>query len=93
MKREFKARYYIRYCDDFVIVSDDALKLRTLIPCIGDFLLKRLCLSLHPRKVSIRKVKQGVDFLGYLPSEISCASHKYETTDVSAVCICVCNFS
>ena len=66
MKREFKARYYIRYCDDFVIVSDDALKLRTLIPCIGDFLLKRLCLSLHPRKVSIRKLEQGVDFLGYV---------------------------
>jgi hypothetical protein len=66
MKRELKARYYIRYCDDFVIVGDDALKLRALIPRIGGFLGERLRISLHPRKISIQKLEQGVDFLGYV---------------------------
>jgi len=65
-KRELKAHFYVRYCDDFVFVSDDALKLRTLISLIGGFLEKRLRLSLHPRKVSIRKLEQGIDFLGYV---------------------------
>ncbi len=65
-KRELKARYYIRYCDDFVIVEEDYGKLHTFISRIGGFLEKDLHLSLHPRKVSIRKLKQGIDFLGYV---------------------------
>ena len=66
MKRELGTHYYIRYCDDFVIVSGNRFELEHLIPLIGKFLEMRLRLSLHPKKVSIRQLAQGLDFLGYV---------------------------
>jgi len=66
LKRERKAHYYIRYCDDFVIVDTEYEKLCALIPQIGRFLKKILKLHLHPGKISIRALKQGADFLGYV---------------------------
>lgn len=66
MKRELKTRFYIRYCDDFVIVDTSAEKLRALIPSIRNFLERVFKLSLHPNKISIRTLAQGVDFLGYV---------------------------
>jgi len=66
VKHELKIKYYIRYCDDFVIVSKDKRFLELLIPHIALFLMNKLGLSLHPRKVEIRKISQGIDFLGYV---------------------------
>ncbi|MBI1975151.1 MAG: group II intron reverse transcriptase domain-containing protein [Parcubacteria group bacterium] len=65
-KRELEAPYYIRYCDDFVIVGEDPDGLHALIPRISTFLEEQLHVSLHHRKVSIRRLEQGVDFLGYV---------------------------
>ncbi len=66
VKHILKVKYYIRYCDDFVIVSCDREYLESLIPEISRFLESILKLSLHPRKVEIRKISQGIDFLGYI---------------------------
>ena len=66
MKHHLKAEYYIRYCDDFLIVSEKREFLESLIPKISEFLEQKLKLKLHPRKVKIRKVSQGIDFLGYI---------------------------
>ena len=66
IKHKLKTKYYLRYCDDFVIVSKDKKYLECLLPQIDGFLKKELGLSLHPRKVEIRKLSQGVDFLGYV---------------------------
>ncbi|MEK7137418.1 MAG: reverse transcriptase/maturase family protein [Patescibacteria group bacterium] len=66
IKHHLRVRHYVRYTDDFVIVSDDMEYLRKLIPAIGAFLRDALHLSLHPQKVTIRKYRQGVDFLGYV---------------------------
>jgi len=66
VKHKLKAKYYIRYCDDFVIVSKDKEYLESLIPQIALFLKDELRLNLHPRKVEIRKLSQGIDFLGYV---------------------------
>ena len=46
--------------------------MESLIKPIKEFLEEKLKLSLHPHKVSIRKYKQGIDFLGYvvLPNHI-----------------------
>src|SRR3989344_3402366 len=66
VKHELKARYYLRYCDDFVIVSDDKNYLEDLILEINDFLQTQLKLSLHENKRTIRKYTQGIDFLGYI---------------------------
>ncbi|MDD3531410.1 MAG: reverse transcriptase/maturase family protein [Candidatus Pacebacteria bacterium] len=66
VKHELRVKYYARYTDDFVILSDDRAYLESLIPQIAGFLKTRLSLSLHPDKVFIRKYNQGIDFLGYV---------------------------
>lgn len=63
---KLKVKRYVRYCDDFVIVDTDAVKLGLYIDKIDTFLKNKLNLNLHPKKVNIRKCSQGVDFLGYI---------------------------
>lgn len=65
-KHKLKGKFYIRYADDFVIMSDDKKWLESLIPRIRDFLDHSLMLSLHPNKVSIGTLSAGVDFLGWV---------------------------
>ena len=66
MKSKLRVEYYARYTDDFVILSRDEKYLQDLIPKIAEFLEHKLDLNLHPEKVYIRKLHQGIDFLGYL---------------------------
>ena len=61
-----KIENYIRYADDFVILSTNRNYLINLIPAIGKFLKLKLGLQLHPNKIFLRKIKSGVDFLGYV---------------------------
>lgn len=73
VKHGLRVKHYMRYTDDFVIVSEDKDYLQGLIPKISKFLETQLELSLHPNKVFIRKYRQGIDFLGYisLPDHIA----------------------
>ncbi len=66
IKNKLKIKYYIRYCDDFVVCHRDKNFLIVIIKNIQSFLIERLGLSLHERKVIIRKYSQGIDFLGYI---------------------------
>ena len=66
VKHELKAKYYIRYCDDFVILNDSFDYLDYCLDKIRDFCSENLLVNLHPDKVEIRKLKTGVDFLGYV---------------------------
>jgi len=66
MKQQLRVKQYIRYTDDFVIVDSDKAKLEKLLPLMNDFLDGQLRLSLHPRKIILRKLSQGIDFLGYV---------------------------
>lgn len=66
IKRELKSKCYIRYADDFVILSCDKTHLENLIPKIKKFLSLILKLKLHPDKVVLCKWNQGIDFLGYV---------------------------
>lgn len=66
IKHNLKIRYYIRYSDDFIILSRDIGNLKKLIIDIKMFLREKLKLSLHSKKIIIRKYNQGVDFLGYI---------------------------
>jgi len=66
VKRKLKVKYYIRYADDFVILSEDKNELENLLPKISNFLSERLKLSLHPDKVFIKTIASGVDFLGWV---------------------------
>lgn len=52
--------------DDFVVLSQNREELENFIPPIRDFLLEKLKLNLRPRKVLIKTVASGVDFLGWI---------------------------
>ena len=59
-------KYYIRYADDFVILSQNRDHLENLIPITGNFLQNKLKLTLHPDKVFIKTICSGMDFLGWI---------------------------
>lgn len=65
-KRRLGLKYYVRYADDFVIVSENQAYLENLIPKLERFLRKYLLLDLHRGKLRLLKWHQGVDFLGYV---------------------------
>ncbi len=65
-KRQLQACCYVRYADDFVILSQDRMWLASITPMIASFLEEQLCLTLHPQKVSIETYASGVDFLGWM---------------------------
>ncbi len=59
-------RYYIRYADDFIILSNNRKWLSRQIPFIRDFLVNHLGLTLHPQKIFLKTIASGVDFLGWI---------------------------
>ncbi len=65
VKRVLHERCYIRYMDDFIIVSADKKRLHTDKECIAEFLRDILHIELHPRKSEIFSIERGIDFLGY----------------------------
>ena len=66
MKHRLKAKYYIRYADDSVLMSRDKQELENMLTQISFFLKDNLLLDLHPNKVSITTLASGVDFLGWV---------------------------
>lgn len=66
IKRKLKVKYYIRYSDDFVILHKNKMYLESLIPKISEYLEANLKLSLHPKKVFVKTISSGVDFLGWV---------------------------
>lgn len=66
VKRKLKIKYYVRYADDFIILDCDKNKLEKIVNVFDEFLNQNLELKIHPNKISIRKLNQGVDFLGYI---------------------------
>ena len=66
VRHKLKVRYYVRYADDFVVLSPSRRRLDEMLPDIEYFLRLRLSLDLHPDKVSIKTFASGVDFLGWV---------------------------
>jgi len=66
VKHKLKARYYIRYADDFVFFSQDKGELENIIPIIKDFLFEKLKMIMHPDKIFIKTLASGADFLGWV---------------------------
>lgn len=66
VKHTLKRTHYVRYADDFVVLASNRKELEELIPKLRAFLADKLKLELHPRKITIRPLTQGVDFLGYV---------------------------
>ena len=66
VKQELRVKYYIRYADDFAVLSDNKKYLEDLLLKFHDFLNTKLRLSLHENKVYIKTYASGVDFLGWI---------------------------
>lgn len=64
VKHNLKAKYYIRYVDDFVILNKSKEMLQEHQEKINYFLKTKLNLELHPDKSRIFSLYQGTDFLG-----------------------------
>lgn len=66
VKHRLKARYYVRYADDFALLSPDRDWLLSALPYMEVFLREQLALELHPDKVSLKTFAPGADFLGWV---------------------------
>lgn len=64
VKHILKARFYIRYVDDFVILDESREMLEGYKIQIAEF-LKTLKLELHPEKSKIYPLHKGTRFLGF----------------------------
>lgn len=66
VKHTLKIKYYVRYVDDFVMMHESIDELKRYEREITAFLLDRLKLIIHPKKVFIRPISDGIDFVGYV---------------------------
>lgn len=66
MKHGLRVKHYLRYADDFAILSYDRNLLEAYLPLVREYLRDFLKLTLHPNKVSIRTIASGIDFLGWV---------------------------
>ncbi len=65
VKCYLKAKYYIRYVDDFVILHSSKEQLECWKNKIDEFLNKELKIELHPDKSKIISLSKGIDFVGF----------------------------
>ncbi len=65
VKHVLKAKYYIRYVDDFVILHSSKEQLEEWKEQINTFLQERLKIQLHPQKSRLISLSKGVDFVGF----------------------------
>lgn len=66
IKHELKCRWYLRYCDDFVLLALSQEQLLEWRERIAGFLRERLALQLNDTRQRLRPVADGLDFLGYI---------------------------
>jgi len=64
LKVKMQIPYYIRYMDDFIILSDNKEELKSLLAVITSLLQTELKLKLND-KTKIDNCKNGIDFVGY----------------------------
>jgi RNA-directed DNA polymerase len=66
VKHKLKEKYYIRYADDFIVLSEDYEHLIEITSQIKTFLKEHLKLKVHENKVFIKTISSGLDFLGII---------------------------
>jgi RNA-directed DNA polymerase len=66
VKHTLKCRWYLRYCDDFVLLAGDRAQLVEWRDRIEGYLRDALHLELNTSRERLRPVSDGVDFLGYI---------------------------
>ncbi|HNU96979.1 MAG TPA: reverse transcriptase/maturase family protein [Candidatus Portnoybacteria bacterium] len=64
VKHQLKIKYYLRYVDDLVILSENKEELKIWRDRIDKFLQEKLKLKLHPQKQILQEVNKGINFVG-----------------------------
>lgn len=64
IKEKLRAKYYIRYMDDFILINPDKQELEKYKTQIARE-LEKLGLELHLKKTRVFALERGVDFLGF----------------------------
>ena len=62
---DLKLKYYVRYMDDSIILSDDLDYLKEALEKIKKLLKEKYKLDIHNKKTFIMNIKHGFSFLGY----------------------------
>ena len=57
-------KHYIRFVDDFIILMPTQEELVAFVPELKNFLKEQLLINLHPDKIYIQPVRNGVLFVG-----------------------------
>lgn len=65
VKHHLEVKHYLRYADDFVLLSANPDELLGYLIEISRFLKGQLKLNLHPNKIILRKLSWGIDYVGY----------------------------
>lgn len=66
VKHRIRAKHYIRYMDDFVLMHESATWLNAALDDINLFLTTQLDAQLNPKKTILQPVDRGVDFVGHV---------------------------
>lgn len=65
-KRVLKIKYYVRYVDDIVILSNDLPQIMIWRQQMDNFLQNHLQLNFHSSKDKYNSTSSGIDFVGYI---------------------------
>jgi retron-type reverse transcriptase len=65
VKHQLKCQFYVRYCDDFVLLADSVAQLAYWRDQIEDFLFVQLKLKLNAKE-QLLPINNGINFLGYI---------------------------
>lgn len=65
VKHNLKAKYYVRYVDDFIVLHSSKSQLEEWKRQINEFLNKELKLELHTEKSRLIPLSRGIDFVGF----------------------------
>jgi hypothetical protein len=66
VRKEMKINYYGRYVDDMLFFHNEKSHLESLIPQFSNFLLSHLNLKVHPNKIVLKSIEEGIPFLGQI---------------------------
>ncbi len=66
VKHQLKCRWYVRYCDDFVLLAENRERLESWEKAIAAYLADELALLLNKKARRLLPVSNGVNFLGYI---------------------------
>jgi len=65
-KHQLRARHYIRYVDDFILLHESPQWLNAALAAIETFVPATLHATLNPSKTILQPVDRGVDFVGHV---------------------------